>query len=500
MFKHLLASCALLAAPIASQSITSIYDIWQTTWNRDALFTYTNLSPNPISWKTPAAIGKADIVVDDSTKYQTMIGFGASLTDSSAQILSNLKSKNSQNYWDVLSHTFDAQDGHNAAGVSYLRVPLGASDFSPKVYSFDDVSGDTDLSSFNIDNAPSDLFSVLNDIQSINSNVKIHTVPWSPPGWMKDSGTMTGGSFLDQYTDAYANYLLKSLQGFKSKGINVWAVGIQNEPENSNPSYPTCRISASQEAKIGLALRSLLDNNGFSDVILIGYEHNWNDAAGYPEQLMQQASSAFEGVGFHCYAGNVSEQATFESAYPSKSVYFTECTSLYGSDWWSDIKWYMDNIYTGSPNHGAKAAAMWNLALDGDGKPMLPGTKSCDPPCRPIITVNSDGSYAYNQEFYAMAQASKAILPKDAGGPFGQRIKVTVGGSLSWGLVVAGYVTERTSSSDWNRYSLVVLNWNDQPSGSWNPTPIQTTIEFRGSQATYTFPVGVTTLSWYAPG
>ncbi|KAL6302008.1 glycoside hydrolase superfamily [Sparassis latifolia] len=499
MFSRLLASCVLLATPIASQSITSIYDIWQTTWNRDSLFTYTNLSPNPIPWNTPGAIGQADIVVDDSTVYQQMIGFGAALTDSSAEILSNLKSQNAANYWSVLGYLFDPTDSKNAAGVSYLRIPLGASDFSASVYSFDDVSGDTALNSFNIGNAPSYLFSVLTDILSINSGLKIHLVPWSPPGWMKDSGSMSGGSFLDTYTDTYANYLLKCVQGFQSQGFNVWAVGIQNEPQNSNPSYPTCLISASQEAQIGLSLRTLLNNNGFSSVILIGYEHNWNDAASYPEQLMQQAASAFDGVSFHCYSGNVSEQATFEQAYPSKSVYFTECTGSYGSDWWSDIKWYIDNIYFGAPNYWAKTAAMWNLALDGNGNPMLPGSNSCSPPCRPIVTVNSNGSYSYNQEFYAMAQASKAILPKDSGGPVGQRIETTVGGSLNWGLVVAGYVTGRVSSSDWNRYSLVVLNWDDQPNGSWDPTPIATTIEFRGYQATYTFPVGVTTLTWYAP-
>ena len=40
---------------------------------------------------------------------------------------------------------------------------------------------------------------------------------------------------------------------------------------------------------------------------------------------------------------------------------------------------------------------------------------------------------------------------------------------------------------------------DDQPNGSWDPTPVQTTIEFRDMQATYTFPVGVTTLWWYAP-
>ena len=57
-----------------------------------------------------------------------------------------------------------------------------------------------------------------------------------------------------------------------------------------------------------------------------------------------------------------------------------------------------------------------------------------------------------------MAQASKAIIPKDVGGPFGQRIGVTVAGPLSWALRVGAYVTKRVSSSDWSRYSIVVMN------------------------------------------
>ncbi|KAG6830115.1 hypothetical protein H0H92_002164 [Tricholoma furcatifolium] len=96
-----------------------------------------------------------------------------------------------------------------------------------------------------------------------------------------------------------------------------------------------------------------------------------------------------------------------------------------------------------------------------------------------------------------MAQASKAVYPKDAGGPYGQRIDVSVGGSLSWALRVGAYATQRVNKSDWVRYSLVVMNWNDN--ASTNPIPVTTTIEFRGVQATYTFPVGITTLWWYAP-
>lgn len=58
-----------------------------------------------------------------------------------------------------------------------------------------------------------------------------------------------------------------------------------------------------------------------------------------------------------------------------------------------------------------------------------------------------------------MAHASKAILPKDAGGPWGQRINVTIGGGADWALVVGAYRTERLSSTNENRYALVVLNW-----------------------------------------
>ncbi|PIL22419.1 hypothetical protein GSI_15107 [Ganoderma sinense ZZ0214-1] len=490
------AAAALTAAPIVIGQ--QIYDIWATTWERSNLFTYTNLGSSPINFVTKGAIGDADIVVNDGSVLQSMAGFGATLTDSSAKLLSSMKSAHSSQYWTLINTLFEPNN-HANAGLSYLRVPLGASDFSASVYSFDDTWLDTSLLNFNIDNAPAYLFSTIKDIMSVNPYLKVHLLPWSPPAWMKSSGTMKGGSFITSYSTVYANYLLKALQGFKNKGITAYAIGIQNEPENSNPTYPTCLISASQEAQIGTTLRSLMNSNGFSNTKIIGFDHNWNHAGAYPVQLMESAYNAFSGVAFHCYSGSVGQQDTFEAAYPNKEIYFTECTGEYGSDWWSDIKWYMDNIFVGAVEHYAKSGLMWNLVLDGTGKPELPGSNSCGTPCRPVVTVNTDGTYTLHQEFYAMAAASKAVTPKDSGGPFAQRIAVSVGGSTSWALRVTAYVTARVNSADWLRYSLVVLNWDDTNNGVWSPTPVKTTIEFRGKQATYTFPVGVTTLWWYAP-
>ncbi|KAJ7601883.1 hypothetical protein DFH06DRAFT_918265, partial [Mycena polygramma] len=97
---------------------------------------------------------------------------------------------------------------------------------------------------------------------------------------------------------------------------------------------------------------------------------------------------------------------------------------------------------------------------------------------------------------YSMAQASKAIIPVDAGGPWGKRIGVSVQGGLGWALRVGAYSTKRVSSTDWNP-------WDDNSATSWNPIPVTATFEFRGVQAPYTFPVAnlllapQTTLWWY---
>ncbi|KIJ95890.1 glycoside hydrolase family 30 protein [Laccaria amethystina LaAM-08-1] len=482
----------VLAGSGASQQI---WDIWQTTWDRSKLF--SSLSPpSPINFVTPGPIGSADIIVNDAVKFQTIAGFGGSLTDSSALVLNNLKSTNSQNYWTLLDHMFSSTYAANAAGLNYIRVTIGASDFSANLYSLDDAIGDTTFSNFNINKVPSYVFSVLKDIRGINSNLKVHIIPWSPPGWMKDSGSMNGGSLQSKYVTAYPTYLLKAVQGFQSQGIAIYAISIQNEPQNNNPTYPTCAMLPAVEALIGAALRTLLDSNGLSTVRVIGYEHNWDDAGVYPVALMQDAGNSFAGVAFHCYAGAVSNQDFFHNSFPAKEIYFSECAGIIGSDWWSDIKWYMNNLWIGSLEHNAKSGLMWNIAADANGNPKLPGTHSCGGAgCRPLVTVNGDGSYTLNQEFYSMAQASKAVIPIDPAGPFGQRIGVSVDGPLNWALRVGVYVISRVSLSDWSQFSIVVMNWAD----GTNPTPVTATIEFRGMQAKYTFPVGVTTLWWFAP-
>ncbi|KAF8626671.1 hypothetical protein AX15_004762 [Amanita polypyramis BW_CC] len=249
-----------------------IWDIWQTTWDQSNLFTHLQLA-EPITFTSINLNGSsANINVDDSVRYQPVLGFGGSLTDSSAFLLDSLKTANPDNYWTLLKYLFDPTDNANAAGLSYVRVPLGASDFSPREYSFDDIDGDTEMSGFDMNNAPPYLFPILHDIQSINNVLHVHVVPWSPPGWMKDSKTMKGGMLDPSLVNEYATYLIKCLQGFISRGIIPYAISVQNEPQYSNPTYPTAKFTPAIEGQIARALRYSMTTNNLSYIKLIGKE------------------------------------------------------------------------------------------------------------------------------------------------------------------------------------------------------------------------------------
>ncbi|KAF5374724.1 hypothetical protein D9757_011781 [Collybiopsis confluens] len=463
--------------PVHAQTISGIV----TTSDKKKLLETIS---TPLSFASCS--GSADITIDDSKVSQQIQGFGGSITDSAAKAMNDLKNANSDLYNKYLSNTFT----NKGAALNYLRVPIGASDFSYKG-GFDDTNGDTSFNSFNIDNAPSYLFSVLQDIMAVNQYAKIHIVPWSPPAWMKDSNSMNGGSLKDSMVDAYPTYLLKSVQAFKKKNLPVSAISIQNEPENSNTNYPTCVMSASQMATIGKSLRSLLDKNGLNDVKVVGYEHNWDNAASYPVTMVQDAQDAFDAVAFHCYGGNVNETSDFHSRFPNKVGGYP--TLLYallqtGIDLClhrrctkPSVRARQDQIsgltFSGTPviSH-TSTGMMWIFASSDNGKATLPGSDSCGNGCRAITTVTTS-SVTPNQEYYAMGHYARAFTAEE-GGELGKRIDVQVNGGDS--LNVVGYVVG-------SKVSVVVMNTGGTSTK---------TLSYGGKKAKFSFPTGLTTLWW----
>jgi O-glycosyl hydrolase len=82
--------------------------------------------------------GSGVISIDSTQTFQSIIGFGAAMTDSSAWLLSNKLSGAA--HTNLMNALFSPSQG---IGMSWLRVPMGASDFSATAqpYSYDDNLG-----------------------------------------------------------------------------------------------------------------------------------------------------------------------------------------------------------------------------------------------------------------------------------------------------------------------------------------------------------------------
>ena len=137
------------------------------------------------------AADSSTIDINEHQQFQQMDGFGAAITDSSAWLIYT-KMSTTQRY-NLMKSLFDPVNG---IGISFVRIPMGASDFSVNgPYSYDDLSpGQTDptLSKFSIKHDTAYILPVLQQALSFNPSLKFMANPWSPPAWMKTNGSMLG--------------------------------------------------------------------------------------------------------------------------------------------------------------------------------------------------------------------------------------------------------------------------------------------------------------------
>src|SRR6185312_3461015 len=82
-----------------------------------------------------ASSGSGTISVDNTQTFQSIVGFGAAMTDSSAWLLSDKLSGTA--HTNLMNALFSPSQG---IGISWVRVPMGSSDFSATAqpYSYDD--------------------------------------------------------------------------------------------------------------------------------------------------------------------------------------------------------------------------------------------------------------------------------------------------------------------------------------------------------------------------
>ncbi len=344
------------------------------------------------------------IEVDSSQTFQSIDGFGYSLTGGSAFVINRLGQPQKS---ALLQELFGS--GENSVSVSYLRVSIGASDLNANVFSYDDVpSGQTDinLTKFNLSEDTVDVVPLLKEILAINPSIKILSSPWSPPVWMKDNGSSVGGSLIPQYYDAYARYFVKYIQDMKARGITIDAITPQNEPLHPG-NNPSLLMQATQQKdfikqNLGPALKAA----GLSTKIIV-YDHNL-DRPDYPLEILNDAvaKSFVDGSAFHLYAGDVSTMTTVHNAHPDKNVYFTEQWTGSKESFDGNLMWHMKNVIIGTMRNWSRIALEWNLASNSKFEPHTPG--GCTE-CKGALTI--DGGVTKNPSYYIIAHAAKFIPP-----------------------------------------------------------------------------------------
>ncbi|MBF4486746.1 RICIN domain-containing protein [Flavobacterium sp. CSZ] len=353
-----------------------------------------------VSFGTNSGTNPSTITINVATTYQTMDGFGYTLTEGSAEVISAMAATQ-QN--QLLNDLYNPVTGLNA---SVVRISIAASDLSSSSYSYNETSGDVNMNNFSI-NGPdlTYLIPIIKKIQLINPNIKILATPWSAPRWMKTNNSWIGGSLQTQYYAAYARYFVKYFAAMQAQGISIWAVTPQNEPENPHNEPSMLMNSTEQKNFINQQLGPQMAAAGYGNIKIIAFDHNCDNTA-YPIDVLNN-SSYVDGAAFHLYLGNISAMSTVRNA-TNKNVYFTEQYTGSGGNFGGDFGWHMQNVVIGSTNNWSKTVLEWNAANNPSLGPRTPG--GCNT-CLGAITVNNSTSYTKNVAYYIIGQISKFVKP-----------------------------------------------------------------------------------------
>ncbi|XEC94236.1 glycoside hydrolase family 30 beta sandwich domain-containing protein [Paenibacillus tarimensis] len=393
----------LVACGRTEQEHVSV-QLWLTTPDKSRL-----LERQPdLSFAPEESAGETTVDVDEAQTYQTMDGFGASMTDASAWLIANRLGPEKRN--ELMAKLFDRSEG---IGISYLRVPMGASDFALDHYSYNDLpegESDPELRRFSIEYDEAYIIPTLLHAREINPDLKLMGSPWSAPGWMKTSGSLIGGSLNIEHFGTYADYFVKFIKAYDAAGLPIDAVTPQNEPHHVPADYPGMRMDALQQAEwIKNGLGPALAEAGLETKIVI-WDHNWDETY-YPLTVLNdpEASRYIAGTAFHGYAGEVSGQSKVKEAHSEKDIYFTESSGgAWSTNFGDNLKWDMQNLIIGATRHWARTVLKWNLALDENGGPHKGGCQDC----RGVVTIDSaTGEFILNEEYYAFGHASKFVIP-----------------------------------------------------------------------------------------
>ncbi|HEX8329381.1 MAG TPA: glycoside hydrolase family 30 protein [Hymenobacter sp.] len=353
------------------------------------------------------------VFVDPTHTFQTMLGIGGALTDAAAETFAKLPKPQQQ---ELLQAYYSPTGG---IGYTLARTSIHSSDFSSGSYTYVDDK-DTELNTFSVKHDEQFRIPFIKQaMAAAGGKLTLYVSPWSPPGWMKDSGTMLkGGKLLPQYRQAWANYYVKFIKTYEQLGMPIWGLSVQNEPM-ATQKWESCIFTGEEERDfIKSYLGPTLEKSGLGTKKLIAWDHN-------RDLLYQRASAVLDdpaaakyvwGIGYHWYETWTGSAMQFENVrrvhetYPAKNLLFTEgCLEKFELN--KVDRWDLGEKYGTSMIGDFKAGTVgwtdWNVLLDETGGPNHVGNFCY----APVIADTKAGKLLYTNAYYYIGHFSKFIRP-----------------------------------------------------------------------------------------
>lgn len=357
-------ACAVVAAAFVVTEGGDDVRLYQTTGAKG----FREIATSGFTIHPYPAVRPLDI--DAARERHCFAGLGAALTDAAAWILHRMPTDRRA----ALLRDLFTEAGVN---LGVVRLNIGASDYSTGLYCYDDTPGDVSMHEFSLARDEGYLIPMMNEILSVRPDTFVFASPWSPPGWMKSSGLMVGGTLRPDCQDALANYFVAYLKGYAAHGVKIGAVTVQNETAcDTEGQYPCCTYTPEAEgAFVRDSLRPAFAREGL-DVKIWVHDHNYEDTNRVIRLLSESGvRSAVDGVAWHSY-GKVGPEALvpLKESYGEKGFYHTEqgpsaVATNRTETWWA-------RRVLGALNAGCETFTSWNLCLDELGMPAT-GAHTC---------------------------------------------------------------------------------------------------------------------------
>jgi glucosylceramidase len=404
----ILSACGTAAATTAPAHAISAFKLasqpdskpahWEV-WITDDYRRLEAGSPLPMN-AVGQLIAQDVITVSPENRFQSILGFGGAFTDASCYLFSRVPDNSRAELFHTL---FDPSE----MGWNVCRTCIGSADSARTVYSYDDGDPDPELNRFSIEHDRDYILPILRQARNINRDLFLFSSPWSPPGWMKDNGSMLGGCMRHTYMPSYADYFVKFLASYEAEGVPIQAVTVQNEVDaDQDGKMPACFWPQDYETDfVRFHLGPRFRQGGVKTKIWI-IDHNYNLwGRAIAELEMPDVREFTNAVAWHGYTGEPESMSRVQAAFPDLEMYWTEGSPDYDDPEYSRCWAAWGQKFTAILRNSCRSITAWNLATDEHGRPNVGPY-----PCGGLLRIDSRTKKVdHSGQYWAMGHFSKFV-------------------------------------------------------------------------------------------